>query len=139
MLRSLSCSDRFMVGGQVTPWAFAIARRLAIDAARGERRQRVDRSESCSEQRDPTSADARADDLLDAWRLASRLERQLNRLPESQREAFELVRLEGLSLFEAARVLGTTVGAVKLRLHRAYLALRAVLGPAPLPTEGGAK
>jgi len=49
-------------------------------------------------------------------------------LPETQRVAFELVKEEGLSLAEAAQVLGTTVSAVKLRAHRAYEALRAVLG-----------
>jgi DNA-directed RNA polymerase specialized sigma24 family protein len=42
--------------------------------------------------------------------------------------AFELLKEEGLSLAEAAQVLGTTVSAVKLRAHRAYEALRLVLG-----------
>jgi RNA polymerase sigma-70 factor (ECF subfamily) len=51
-------------------------------------------------------------------------------LPEAQRVAFELVKHEGLSLAEAADVLGTTVAAVKLRAHRTYEALRAALGPA---------
>ena len=44
--------------------------------------------------------------------------------------AFELVKQEGLSMAEAAAVLGTTVSAVKLRAHRAYEALRRVLGDA---------
>jgi DNA-directed RNA polymerase specialized sigma24 family protein len=38
------------------------------------------------------------------------------------------VKQEGLSIREAAQVLGTTVSAVKLRAHRAYIALRLVLG-----------
>jgi DNA-directed RNA polymerase specialized sigma24 family protein len=42
--------------------------------------------------------------------------------------AFELIKKEGLSVKEAAEVLGTTVTAVKLRAHRAYVALRAALG-----------
>jgi len=42
--------------------------------------------------------------------------------------AFELVRVEGLSHDDAARVLGVTVSAVKLRAFRAYAAIRAVLG-----------
>jgi DNA-directed RNA polymerase specialized sigma24 family protein len=45
--------------------------------------------------------------------------------------AFDLVKREGLSMAEAAQVLGTTVSAVKLRTHRAYEALRNALGTAP--------
>ena len=41
--------------------------------------------------------------------------------------AYTLVRQEGLSVAEAAEVLGVTVTAVKLRAHRVYEALRAVL------------
>ena len=38
------------------------------------------------------------------------------------------MKRDGLSLAEAAEVLGTTVAAVKLRIHRTYEALRAALG-----------
>jgi RNA polymerase sigma-70 factor (ECF subfamily) len=131
--------ERFMVGCRVTPWAFAIARRLAIDSARRERRERANRSAIGGQWPDGTRDEAVADDLLDARRLASRLQRQLDGLPVRQRDAFELVRLEGLSVSEAARVLGTTAGAVKLRLHRAYEALRATQGGAPTPRQGGAE
>jgi RNA polymerase sigma-70 factor (ECF subfamily) len=51
--------------------------------------------------------------------LAAQIERVLARLPQSQRVAFELIKNEGLSVAEAAQVLGTTVAAVKLRAHRA--------------------
>jgi RNA polymerase sigma-70 factor (ECF subfamily) len=56
------------------------------------------------------------------------VERELSRLPETQRVAFELLRVDGLSHDEAAEALGTTVNAVKLRAFRAYSAIRAVLG-----------
>jgi RNA polymerase sigma-70 factor, ECF subfamily len=49
-------------------------------------------------------------------------------LPESHRMAFELIQKDGLSIREAAEVLGATPGAVKLRAHRAYVALRLALG-----------
>ena len=70
------------------------------------------------------------DALLSAKQLDGRLQVELARLPESQREAFNLIRQEGLSLAEAAAVLGTTVSAVKLRAHRAYEFLRLALGKA---------
>jgi RNA polymerase sigma-70 factor (ECF subfamily) len=69
-----------------------------------------------------------ADELIDGQRLARALEAELERLPESHRVAFELVKNEGLSIREAAEVLGATPTAVKLRAHRAYAALRAALG-----------
>jgi RNA polymerase sigma-70 factor (ECF subfamily) len=56
------------------------------------------------------------------------VERELERLPEAHRVAFELVQCDGLTLVEAAEALGTTVAAVKLRAHRTYVALRASLG-----------
>jgi len=72
-------------------------------------------------------ASAAADDLLDARHLERRLQQRLDALPETQRTAYQLVKQEGLSLKRAAEVLGTSVTAVKLRTHRAYKALRAVL------------
>ena len=45
------------------------------------------------------------------------------KLPETHRVAFELVRIEGLSLAEAAAALGTSTAAIKMRAHRAYKAL----------------
>ena len=38
-----------------------------------------------------------------------------------------MLRVEGLSLVRAATILGTSVTAVKLRVHRAVVALRAVV------------
>jgi RNA polymerase sigma-70 factor (ECF subfamily) len=115
----------FIPGAEVTPWAFAIARRLLIDSLRrGSRELLADDGEvDAGPDRGPM-----ADELVQARELAVRVERVLARLPQSQRTAFELIKTEGLSVAEAAQVLGTTVAAVKLRAHRAYEALRASLG-----------
>ena len=68
-----------------------------------------------------------ADDVLHVRRLEVRLQQRIDALPELQRTAYRLLQQEGLSLKSAAEVLGTSVTAVKLRAHRAYVALRAVL------------
>jgi len=68
------------------------------------------------------------DEVVHSKHLALCVERELARLPPTHREAFELVKEDGLSHAEAAEVLGTTVSAVKLRAHRTYQALRAALG-----------
>jgi RNA polymerase sigma-70 factor (ECF subfamily) len=123
----------FIPGAQVTPWAFAIARRLLIDSVRRGRREQL----STDGEADPgASKEAGADEIAQARQLAERLEQELSKLPPAQRVAFELVKNEGLSMAEAAQVLGTTVAAVKLRAHRAYEALRQALGDAIGLEEG---
>jgi RNA polymerase sigma-70 factor, ECF subfamily len=121
----------FIPGAPVMPWACAIARRLVTDSARRRRaEQRVFSEISADDDRmtyDPVAATAAADDLVHAHRLAGRMQRRIETLPELQRSAYRLLRQEGLSLKRAAEVLGTTVSAVKLRAHRASVALRAAL------------
>lgn len=69
------------------------------------------------------------DDPAVAEELRSALERGIGELPEAYRAALVLRDVEGLTGEEAAEALGLTVAAVKSRLHRARLALRARLGP----------
>jgi RNA polymerase sigma-70 factor (ECF subfamily) len=125
---------RFIPGAEVMPWAFAIARRLLVDSVRRGRREVL----SADGQPDAGASQAAgAEELVQAMQLAVRLEKELAKLPPAQRVAFELVKNEGLSMAEAAQVLGTTVAAVKLRAHRAYEALRSALGDAVTGFEGG--
>ncbi|HXZ87141.1 MAG TPA: sigma factor-like helix-turn-helix DNA-binding protein, partial [Candidatus Binataceae bacterium] len=44
----------------------------------------------------------------------------LRQLPEFQREAFVMTKIEGLSLLEASERTGASVGTLKVRVHRAY-------------------
>ena len=48
----------------------------------------------------------------------------INRLPDPYREVLQLVAWEGCSHSEAAQVLGCSVNAVALRLHKAKARLR---------------
>lgn len=117
----------FAEGADVMPWAFAIARRLLIDVVRKSGREIV--GDGCGgDERESIAPDLPPDRIVAQRRLAERVSKELERVPEAQRAAFELVKRDGLSLAEAAEVLGTTVAAVKLRLHRTYEALRATLG-----------
>jgi len=114
------------------PWAFAIARRLLIDSIRRHKNEsRTLSLETGGHEASPVEVadDERpADELLDSRRLGSAIDAELERLPEIHRTAFELIQKDGLSIREAAEVLGATPGAVKLRAHRAYVALRLALG-----------
>ena len=132
-LRMHRARASFARGGAVVPWAYAIARNVHHDHARAARYRRTERLPS-----DPGAAptDERADveSAAIAAEAARTVERVLHGLPPAQREAFVLLRYEGLSVADAAAVLGTTVSAVKLRAFRAYEALRAELGTTK---EGG--
>jgi RNA polymerase sigma-70 factor (ECF subfamily) len=134
MLHIHRARSRFIRGAEVTPWAFAIARRLLVDSVRRGRREVL---ADVADADNTVDGGPIADELLQARELATRVEGVLARLPQSQRAAFELIRNEGLSMAEAAQVLGTTVAAVKLRAHRAYEALRRALGDVLGGAEGG--
>lgn len=119
----------FVRGSDAIPWIFAIGRRLLIDAQRrGKREVFFATNEQAAEALDGrVSLDGGPDELAEARELATRAHTELARLPEPQRAAYELVRLSGLSLAEAAEVLGTSAAAVKQRLYRAHEALRGAL------------
>jgi RNA polymerase sigma-70 factor (ECF subfamily) len=53
----------------------------------------------------------------------------IDKLPESYRTVLMLRDIEGLDNEEAARMLGITPNAVKIRLHRARMALRTLIAP----------
>ena len=120
----------FIRGADVVPWAYAIGRRLAIDRQRKQVLESAAQSEPATEVVFHTSPDPGADEWLHAQELLGRVSAELEKMPESQRSAFELIRREGLSHVQAAEALGTTVSAVKLRVHRAYEKLRELLGSA---------
>jgi RNA polymerase sigma-70 factor (ECF subfamily) len=125
MLQLHRVRARFQPEAAVTPWAFAIARRILIDNHRGVRREAV-RDEAHTAEEPVTNV--ATDDVLHTKRVARVIERELARLPEAQRTAFELMQRDGLSLREVAQVMGTTENAIKLRAHRARTALRAAIG-----------
>jgi RNA polymerase sigma factor (sigma-70 family) len=111
-----------------TYWLASIARRRSIDALR-----RLGRTES-PEIYDPTAyetfADPQANRTLEVRHATEGLAEAIAELPERQREAVTLLKLRELSLIEASRLSGTSVGALKVNVHRAIKALRKQLGGA---------
>ncbi|HET9595988.1 MAG TPA: sigma-70 family RNA polymerase sigma factor [Anaeromyxobacteraceae bacterium] len=70
----------------------------------------------------------RADEQLADREIRLAVEREIQNLPDDYRIVFLLRDVEGLSSEDMAEVLGISVAAVKSRLHRARLVLRARLG-----------
>ncbi|XXT16469.1 RNA polymerase sigma factor [Sorangium sp. So ce429] len=141
-LRMHRARATFARGGAVAPWAYAIARNVYVDHARAQKHRGTERlpSDPGAEPPDARGADGEAVAL--ASETARAVERVLASLPASQCEAFILLRYEGLSVQDAAAILGTTATAVKLRAFRAYEALRAELEerrPRPHDERSGEK
>jgi RNA polymerase sigma-70 factor (ECF subfamily) len=59
----------------------------------------------------------------------------IDNLPEDEREAFDLVRIQGMTQAEAAEVLGVSTMTVNRRLHRSLLLLAGILSD--LRPDGG--
>jgi RNA polymerase sigma-70 factor (ECF subfamily) len=118
---------RFQRGARVMPWAVSIARRLFIDGQRRGKYESVFTNDHAELLATLVASELPPDQQLDSKRLGREIHEALALLPPRQREAFELVRLSGLSQAEAAEVLGTTIAAVKLRMHRAGEGLRVIL------------
>lgn len=127
-LRMHRARGSFAPGAPVVPWAFAIARRLVLDEVRRDHRAPLVADDDAPLLSAPALAGDGPEQLAEARQFVRRLADALARLPDSQRAAFGLLKEDGLTLAEAAAVLGVTVTAVKLRAHRAYETLRAALG-----------
>lgn len=103
------------------PWVYAIARYKLIDHLR---RTRSSLSEAPIE--DAFELAAR-DDAAEA-ESAFDLTRLLGRLPDKMRNAIQDVKLEGLSVSEAANRSGMSEAAVKVNIHRGLKALAQMIG-----------
>jgi RNA polymerase sigma-70 factor (ECF subfamily) len=111
------------VPADARPWLLGVARRALATQRRSVARQRslvtkLERVHEPGEQTDQTS---------DFGVAAA-----LGRLPEKDREAITLVAWDGLSPSEAARVVGLSAVAFRVRLHRAKRRLRRRLHAAAL-------
>ena len=104
-------------------WLATIAKRRAIDALR--RRGRTEKFEIADEDAYVTFADPAANTEAASRAQSSGLGAAISSLPEGQREALELVKLREMSLAEAAKLSGKSIGALKVNVHRAIKSLRA--------------
>lgn len=112
-------------GRPVEPWVAAIAKARAIDALRA-RKRRAAVEHALSDQaisEVPDGARHSEDNLV----ARGEVDAALNSLSPGQRAAVRMLKIEELSLSEAARASGQSIPALKSLLHRAMLSLRASL------------
>ena len=107
-----------------SPWLAAIAARRGIDALR--RRMRLARHEAPAGDFHETFVDSATNSDVEGIRSAEELRELLRRLPPRQRQALEVLKLQEMSLAEAAVASGQSIAALKVNAHRAMKALRAL-------------
>ena len=108
-------------------WIFRIAHNLYVDRVRTSVREPSTTPEGDDEERleDPAS-EAFADET-ERREMSQCVREKIALLPEPLRTVVMLFDLEEFSHQEIAEVLGLSVGAVKVRLHRARRALKEIL------------
>jgi RNA polymerase sigma-70 factor (ECF subfamily) len=131
----------YVVGADPLPWFYSIAHRTFLDEARKTSRAVV-RAGGDDLPEVPAGITGESADRADEPRADPELAKAaldaLADLPTQQREAVVLTKLEGKSVAEAAAIVGTSVGAMKVRAHRGYEALRRLLGKKPKTSTGEA-
>lgn len=119
----------YTVGRPLRPWLTTIAMNLVRDVYR----RRAARPTEPMEDRD--WADPGDDPSMAAERRqeAQRVRAAVGKLPAIYRETIELHWFEGLSFSEVADVVGASLSAVKVRAHRGYKDLQALLAEGDRP------
>lgn len=106
-------------GRPLGPWLFTVARNSMLDAMKKNRR--------FAEREVPTETLPEIIRENEDSSLNDEIHLALQGLPEDNRVAVELLKIKGLSLEEASKQLGISVGALKVRAHRGYRELRRIL------------
>jgi RNA polymerase sigma-70 factor (ECF subfamily) len=110
------------VRGRFDAWVFRIVANGCKDWLKNIRRTHLSYEED-----DQPSGYETPEEELDRGELRGDLDRALAALPASLREAFVMKHVEGRSYEEMAELLETSVGALKMRVHRAREALQKLL------------
>jgi RNA polymerase sigma-70 factor (ECF subfamily) len=113
--------------GPVVAWLYGVGRNaIAAEARRRARELHAVRRIEGRRLLDPGSL-GRLEERLDAERESRRLYREIAELSADERALLELVSLDGLSVADAARVLGVKPATARVRLHRSRVRVTARL------------
>lgn len=104
------------------PWLVAIANRRLVDRIRLQSRHRMMETPLMPEHETPFNSVAARDETADHARLVAAIEA----LPEGQKQAIRMLKLNELSLNEASSASGLSIASLKVSTHRAIARLRDV-------------
>jgi len=131
----------FRGASSISTWLYTIARSFCIKKRRRSKfapeEERSLDTEMIAEGRQLADPAQSPDEALAGKQVEHALEQAIRSLEPMYREVLLLRDLEGLTAPEVAEVLGVSVQAVKSRLHRARLSVRAQVAPMlGIPTDG---
>src|SRR6187455_3205337 len=123
----------FRGASSLSTWLYTIARSFCIKKRRRAKFAPEDErsldADGAGEAKPLAAPGAGPDDALATKRVERALEQAIASLDPMYREVLLLRDVEGLTAPEVAEVLGVTTQAVKSRLHRARLSVRARVAP----------
>jgi len=136
-LRIHHARGSFARGKQLAPWAYSIARNCFISHTRSAKTKLARASVDADQVALPASFGSSVEEESMARQSARVVTEVLASLTPARREAFILLRYEGMSVAAAAQIVGISEGALKIRAFHAYEALRAALAKmeAPLASD----
>ncbi|MGO1003958.1 sigma-70 family RNA polymerase sigma factor [Lysobacter sp. CA196] len=114
-------------GRPFKPWLSTIATRRCIDLLRKRSQRLKHEIEAGDEIAERPHVAQGPDEAISRQHAAGVVQRAVAALPERQREAVRLLRLNELSLSEAAAQSDQSVGSLKVACHRALKSLRAMV------------
>jgi len=120
-IRVWKSAQRYKPTAKFTTWLFRITRNLVFNEMR-RRKHIAEPAEDLAEAAERTAHEP--DQVLLEEELQSAIQEAISNLPESQRMAIVLRRYEEMPYEEIAKIMGTTVPAVKSILFRARTELR---------------
>jgi len=106
------------------PWLVAIARRRIIDRLRGQGRRRLRETFLAPEHETFAAPETNTYEVEPDARA---LREAVAQLPEGQRQAVTLLKIEEKTLKEASQATGMSIVALKVSTHRAVKTLRKIL------------
>jgi RNA polymerase sigma-70 factor (family 1) len=120
-MKMLKYKATFKDDSELVPWMFGIARNSCLGHLKRRANDQVPATPRVEEAAADDAHEERHDD-----RESELVRQALLRLPAERREVLVLSRFEYKSYDEIARVLDCSVGAVKVRVHRAMKQLREI-------------
>jgi RNA polymerase sigma-70 factor (ECF subfamily) len=119
----------FRGGSSISTWLYTVARSFCIKKRRRSKFAPGEELALAGEAEHVVDPARGPDAALAGAEVERALEQAIGALEPAYREVLVLRDVEGLSAAEVADVLGLSVQAVKSRLHRARLAVRAAVAP----------
>lgn len=132
-LRVHHARGSFARGKHVAPWAYSIARNCFISHTRSAKTKMSRASVDADQLELPTAHGSTGEEESMARQSARVVSEVLASLTPARREAFILLRYEGMSVAAAAQIVGISEGALKIRAFHAYEALREALAKMESP------